>query len=225
MSKVKHKFGDAKTVIGCIRVSKEEQSLGAEAQAQALERYCTKHGLNLVAVFSEELTGTTPLDERHGLTAALAALREHNAGILLFSSRDRFSRTVLLTKLIEREAIKNGAMLVAADGKPAETPQDQLFDTIMDAAGEYEREVLVLRIKNALAVKKTRGEYVGGLPYGYEWRDGVLVENPAEQAVIAEAKRLRDEGMSYTNIARNLPFRSRRNKPFRKTQVMRMLES
>ena len=76
--------------------------------------------------------------------------------------------------------------------------------TLIDAFAQYERAVIGARTRAALAVKKARGERVGGIPYGYRDDDGVLVEVPNEQVVIARAKELRAEGLSLRAVGRAL---------------------
>ena len=46
----------------------------------------------------------TPIDQRPGLVAALASLREHGAGVLVVAKRDRIARDVVLTAGVERAA-------------------------------------------------------------------------------------------------------------------------
>lgn len=99
------------------------------------------------------------------------------------------------------------------------------------------------RITDALAERKSEGKKTGGdVPYGYRLEpDGeTLVEDAAEQKVIAEAIRLRDQGLSLRRIARELWKKKMRPRPvpgqlrrrltskrageFDPTQIRRMLE-
>jgi len=221
----KFKFGDPQTVVAVVRVSDVRQELSPEAQAHAIEQYCQARGLTLAAVFIERVTSVTPLTERLGLQDALRALRDLNAGILMFLNRDRISRDVVITKLIEREAIKAGAAVTTVSGLNGTTPQDEMLKTIMDAVAQHEREQLIARTRAALAVKKRRGEYIGGLPYGYRWQGKALVPHPEEQQVIQEVRALRQAGMPLRTICKTLAHVSRRGTPFTKTQIVRMLQS
>jgi DNA invertase Pin-like site-specific DNA recombinase len=219
----KFKFNDARTAVALVRVSKEEQELSPEAQAFEAERYCQAHGITLAAVFIERITSVTPLEDRDGLQAALQALRPLNAGILLFLNRDRISRDVVLTKLIEREAIKQGAIVTTTNGLNGDTPQDEMLKTIMDAVAQYEREYMIVKTKAALAAKRRRGEYIGAMKYGYRWHQGALVPNPDEQAIIQRVKALAAQGMSAPMISRTLGPINRRGKHLGKTQVLKLI--
>jgi DNA invertase Pin-like site-specific DNA recombinase len=89
---------------------------------------------------------------------------------------------------------------------------------IVDAFGEYERLVIKARTKAALAVKKGRGEKIGGLvPYGSmrgtdkPGANGkpikTLVECAAEQDVVRLMKALRASGLTLQAIAADLAGR------------------
>jgi DNA invertase Pin-like site-specific DNA recombinase len=77
---------------------------------------------------------------------------------------------------------------------------------MMDLFAQYERAVIRARTKTALAHKKAQGERTGGVCYGMQLSsDGIHVEpNVEEQAVIALARALHQEGLSSRKIAAKL---------------------
>src|SRR3972149_6369399 len=80
---------DASLAVGYIRASTEEQHLGPDAQRAALDTWARAHGVRLVAVHVDAgVSGATPIDKRPGLLAALDALRESGAGLLVVAKRD-----------------------------------------------------------------------------------------------------------------------------------------
>lgn len=57
----------------------------------------------------------------------------------------------------------------------------------------------------ALSAKRAKGERTGTVPYGYSADDaGRLSEYPAEQAVIAQARTLREAGLTFRGIVAEL---------------------
>src|SRR6267143_5913900 len=120
---------NAKAAIGYVRVSTDEQQLGPEAQRAALVRHCKALGLRLVAVHEDlGASGGLDLDKRAGFMAALSALRQHRAGVLLVPRRDRLARKVELavaaTRLVERE----GAHVHTVEGVSNDaTPEGDLM--------------------------------------------------------------------------------------------------
>ncbi len=86
------------------------------------------------------------------------------------------------------------------------------------------------RSARALAKRKNEGKKTGGdLPYGYELAsDGeTLRESPAEQRVIAAARKLKAEGYSLREIGRRLVTRNmfpREGDKFHAAQIKRLTD-
>jgi DNA invertase Pin-like site-specific DNA recombinase len=103
--------------------------------------------------------------------------------------------------MAEARAEALGARIVSAAGEGDGTdPAAKLMRTIIDAFAEYERLIIGARTKAALAVKKTKAERIGGIPYGFSDVNGKLVPNEDEQRVIIEAKYLSSTGLSMRGI-------------------------
>ena len=173
----------------------------------------------------------TPIDARPALVGALGSLRTHGAGVLVAAKRDRLSRDVVLTAMVERAVGAAGARVVSAAGEGnGDSPSDQFMRTVIDGAAQYERALIRARTKAALAAKSSKGERVGGIPYGFKLAvDRVhLEEEVAEQSVIRQVRDLRAGGLSQRGIVAELAARglvSRAGKLFQLTQVVRMLAS
>jgi DNA invertase Pin-like site-specific DNA recombinase len=203
---------DPQRVIGYVRVSSDDQQLGPDAQRVALEQWCAAHGGQLVLTCTDRgVSGGAALDQRPGLLAALAALKQHNAGILLVARRDRLARDTLIAALVEQHAQQLGAAIRAVDGSGnTDTPEGVLLRRIVDAFAEYERLTIQARTKAALALKRSRRERISREP-PYGWRlssDGKHIElEPREQATVALAQKLRRSGMSLRRIGYRLAQR------------------
>lgn len=204
--------GEQTVAIGYVRVSTDEQALGPDAQRAALERWAAAQGVRLVAIHSDlGVSGAAELDKRPGLLAALDALVEHGAGLLLVGKRDRLARDVVLAAMVGRLVERAGARIVSADGAGNdEGPAGELMRTMLDAFAQYERQIIRARTRAALQVKRNRQEYTGGAaPYG--WRlaaDGQHLEAlEAEQAILRGARALQAAGLSLRAIGAELERR------------------
>jgi DNA invertase Pin-like site-specific DNA recombinase len=213
-----------------VRVSKDEQRLGPEAQRAAVEAWAAREGVQVAAWHVDQgVCSVTPIDGRPGLVAALASLRELGAGVLVVAKRDRIARDVVLTAGVERAVAQSGATVVSAAGEGnGDTPADGFMRTVIDGAAAYERALIRARTKAALGAKAAKGERIGELPYGYRLAaDGEHLEaDEAEQAVLAAVGALRAAGLSQRAIVAELAARglmSRAGRSFAKTQVARML--
>jgi DNA invertase Pin-like site-specific DNA recombinase len=219
--------GSSKVAVAYLRASKEEQRLSPEAQRATVEAWAAREGVHVVAwCVDQGICSVTPIDGRPALLAALAALREHGAGVLVVAKRDRIARDVVLAAGVEREAARLGARVTSASGEGnGDSPADQFMRTVVDGAAQYERGLIRARTKSALAAKSARGEVVGQVPYGYVREGARLVAVPSEQGIIARARKLA-EGRSLRAVAVQLASEghvSRTGRPFAASQVQRLL--
>jgi hypothetical protein len=85
--------------------------------------------------------------------------------------------------------------------------------TILGGLGDYERELIALRLRSGRRRKHERGGYAyGAPPYGYRSEDGDLVPVDDEQATIARIRELHSTGHSLRSIAAVLSAEGRRPK-------------
>lgn len=222
--------GNPQLGVGYIRVSTARQDLGPEAQRQAIAEWARRHGVEVVSWHEDRgVSGGSEIHDRPELIAALASTKEHGAGVVVVARRDRLARDTLVAQLIERAVQEVGAQVVSADGVAnGEDPASQMVRTILDAVSAYERAVIRLRIRGALAVKRKRLERVGSVPFG--WRlavDGQHLDRvDDEQVVIEAARQLREGGATFRAVARELARRghhSRTGRIFDPQQVRRMV--
>lgn len=204
--------------IGYRRVSTSEQAgvgLGLDAQSASIAAAAQRLGMTLAETFTDAgLSGGLPLEQRPGLLAALDAVRRGD--VLIVAKRDRLGRDVLNVAMFERLAERKGARVVSAagEGTDADDPTSRLMRQIVDSFAEYERAVIRARTRAALAVKKARGERIGGIPYGYRLAaDGRMLEHDeAEQHVVDVIRAQRQAGETCRAIAdalNGMGFRSR----------------
>jgi len=227
------KPGSPLVAVAYVRVSKDEQRLGPEAQRAAVESWAAREGVQVAAWHVDQgVCSVTPIDQRPALVAALASLREHAAGVLVVAKRDRIARDPVLTASVERAAEEAGAVVRSAAGEGnGSTPADEFMRGVIDSASRYERALIRARTTAALAVIRARGQKTGGsVPYGYSvGADGrTLVRVEGEQAAIACARRLAAEGRTLRAVAAHLAtagHKSRTGRTFAPAQVARMLAS
>ena len=225
----KRKQGDPTRAVGLVRVSTEDQTLGPEAQVSALERWAAANNITLVAIFHENVSGAASLDKRPQLLAAIDCLKIEGAGLLAALRRDRVSRDIVLSAMIERLVERNGAKLVTTDGVGEGTgPESQLLKGMVDLIAQYERALIRSRTVAALAVKQRRNELVGTAPFGKQvGANGInLEDNPEEQKVISLVQKLRVEGLTMAGIADrlNLDQIPARGSKWHKTSIIRILK-
>lgn len=194
---------DPTVAVAYLRVSTEDQNLGPEAQRATITAWATRQGVQVAAWFTDQgVSGGKPVEDRPALLAALEALRTHGAGLLVAGKRDRIARDVVVAATVERLAQVAGARVVTADGVSADdSPEGMLMRTLLDAFASYERALIRSRTRAALAVKRARGERLGGdVPIGYRAEGGRLVVDEQEQAVLSRVRDMRERGLSIARV-------------------------
>jgi DNA invertase Pin-like site-specific DNA recombinase len=177
----------AHSVVAYLRVSKDDQALGLDAQRQAVEGWAARQGVQATAWHVDEaISGGNSLADRPALVEAISGLRRGD--VLVVAKRDRLARDTFVAAQVTRMVEQAGAKIVSADGiGNGEGPADQLLRHMLDGMAAFERQLIAARTKAALAVKASRGERIGRIPYGSQLAaDGLHLEPCLqEQEIIA----------------------------------------
>lgn len=178
-------------VIGYIRVSTTEQSdsgLGLEAQRQKIAAECARRGWELIEIAEDAGLSAKGID-RPALQKSLEALANGEAEVLMCAKLDRLSRSVKDVCQVGDMARYYGWNLILLDCNiDTTTPYGTAQLNMMATFAQLERELIGLRTKEALAVKKAQGFKLGGKP----------MQTAETEAKVIE---LREQGLSMGKIA------------------------
>lgn len=208
------------------RVSTKRQGvsgLGLEAQKDAVHKYIAPE--NIFMEFTEVETGTSKKN-RPILKEALAICKKNNA-ILLIAKLDRLARNVSFVSSLMDSKVK----FKAVDFPEA----NELTIHILSAIAQHEAETISKRIKEALAVKKQKGEVMGtpkNLTYkarlkGVETIKKNALNNENNSKAIAYIKKSLNENYTLQSIANELnsaQFKTSKGKEFSPMQVKRLID-
>lgn len=216
--------------IGYIRVSTEDQAregVSLEAQEAKIRAWADFNGYDEVEIFKDAGISGSSMDKRPALQAALKAVGKGDA--LIIYSLSRLARSTKDTLEISEQLQTKGADLVSLSEKIDTTSAaGKMVFRMLAVLAEFERDQIAERTKTAMSHKKTKGERVGAIPFGFRLLDDgkTLEEHPKEQEVIQAARELHVAGMSLRVIASGLSakgFKARNGKDFEAQQVKRML--
>tara|TARA_R110002074_G_scaffold402322_1_gene606918 strand:- start:2377 stop:3030 length:654 start_codon:yes stop_codon:yes gene_type:complete len=198
------------SIYAYVRVSTTRQVTEGESldvQRRQVDGYLAMHGWKLDEAFVEEgVSGAKPLAERPQGGRLLQTLR--NGDTLVASKLDRIFRSALDALQMTEELRTRGVSLHLIDlgGDVSGNGLSKLFLTIAAAFAEAERDRIRERVQGSKLDQRQRGRFLGGRrPFGFVvGSDGNLEKDPAEQAAIRKAKKLRKSGQSLRAIAATL---------------------
>jgi site-specific DNA recombinase len=218
--------------LGYVRVSTDEQAergLGLEAQRQRIRAYCEMKGLNLTTIFEDPgLSGGKPLGSRSAGGRLLAEARRTHP-VVVVTRLDRLFRSVADAAQTITDFDRYGIELVAiAEGFDMTNPYGRAMAQMASVFAELERAMIRERTRAAMKVKRGRRERISGhAPFGWDFGPGgMLVENQAEQRIVAWMRLLHAEGKSLREIAALLNdqgVQPKRAKRWSHSSVLRIL--
>jgi len=193
--------------VGYIRVSTEEQAkegVSLSSQTDKIRKYSDLHDMDLIDIFSDEGVSGKSLD-RTGMKKLLELTKTQSINAVIVYKLDRLSRkTKDFLHLIDVFESNDVAFHSIEEKVETKSANGMFFLTIMSAISQWERGIIIERTKEALRHKRSNGDYLGRVPFGFKVLNKRLVINPDEMKVIQKAKRMKREGKSYRDISKSL---------------------
>jgi DNA invertase Pin-like site-specific DNA recombinase len=187
-----------KTAFAYLRVSGKGQleGDGFTRQREAIEQYAKANDVEIVRTFEEEgVSGKTDLENRPGLTDLIASLDVTGTRLVLVERLDRLARFLTVQESILQDLKRKQFDLVSVTEPDlcCDDPTRTLMRQVLGAFSEYERSMIVLKLRGARQRMKAKaGRCEGRKPYGM---------TQAERETIQRMKSLRSDRRSYGQIA------------------------
>jgi site-specific DNA recombinase len=203
--------------IGYVRVSTDKQAdrgVSLEAQAEKIRAMGVVHNAELIDIIVDGGESAKSLN-RPGMARLLALVDGGEVRAVIIAKLDRLTRSVKdLCTLLERFERRGVALVSVAESLDTGSAAGRLVLNIMTAVSQWEREAIGERTRDAMNHKRTNGERVGNIQFGYRLCvDGKHVEpDPTEQAVLDEIRQLRESGATLRGIAADLNHRGHRTR-------------
>ena len=164
--------------VAYIRVSSSSQSL--ELQREAVQKE------NVQKIFEEKVSGTST-QGREKLKEMLEFVREGDS--VYITRTDRLARSILDLQLIVKELTEKGVSLVATEQLiSTKDATSKCFLDMLGVFAEFETNIRKERQMEGIAKAKAKGVYKGG----------------KKRIDVAEIRRLKNEGLGATKIAKEL---------------------
>lgn len=223
-----------KNAVGYIRVSTEAQGgedrYGIAAQRKAIEAYAAEHEYDIVKWYCDEVSGCC--ENPPELNKVLFGDDVENPpyeAVIAFKS-DRIARDTKLyfyrLYLLEKKGVALISTLEEFDDRDGFA---NVYRAMMMFVAEQERKNITLRTSNGRRIKSGKGGYSGGsAPFGYDVKDGNLVINDDEAAIVRRIFEDRDNGESLDSIVYWLNhdnIQTRKGKGWHRSSVKYILDN
>ena len=206
---LKVKQGSTIRVIAYIRVSDESQVDGysLDAQSKEIERWCERHGYELIAVYADEgiSAHTENIKERPQLMKLLEDAKKGCFDCVVVHTLDRWARNVG----VQRQALKllgecNVGFASVTEDFDFSTPAGKLLLTTMGGVSEFFSDQLGVHVRKAQKQMTESGLPVAAIPFGYKRQPekGLPpIKVDQEAKVVIEIFQRRADGQSNGEIA------------------------
>ncbi len=224
------KGGTTIKTIGYIRVSTEGQAkdgVSLENQYKRIAAYCEYKDFELEDVIQDAGVSGGINKARAGFIDLLNRIEAGGVKAVILYSLERLSRDMLTLLALERLLEEQGVELHTIEGQIDTSSPDGFMSFAMRAfMGEMERRQVKHRTKKAMEFKKSNGQVVGSIPYGYRREGKDLMPDLNEQATTKTICQLYEKGTKLSGIVRTLNGqgqKTRTGKPWTPTQVKRII--
>ena len=125
-------------------------------------------GFEVIEEYRDEgVSGTRELGDRPRLAALLDRLESNGVRTVLVERADRLARDLMVQEVIVGQFSKIGTRILTADGvdltNDGDDPTRRLIRQVLGAVSEFEKRVVVLKLRAARERKRARGERVEGV--------------------------------------------------------------
>jgi site-specific DNA recombinase len=214
-----------------VRVSTQEQVLNGrslENQRERLISYAHARGYAVLETIEEE-GKSGQKSNRPGFQKVLKLVQDKKCDAVIVYSLSRFARNTVDTleavKLMKNNQV---AFLSLTENLDTSSAIGEFFMTLTAAYAQLEAKTASERIRSVMAMKKSKGEHLGVVPYGFRADGAHLVKNSEEQLTIQKVLELRSAGWSLGGIAEYLTkhkYKHRAGDKWHKTQIARIVNS
>lgn len=173
-----------------LRVSTAEQTV--ENQQRELEAVAERHGWNVVAVFADAgVSGTKGRDQRPGYDRLCHGIARREFDQVAAWSVDRLGRSLqnLVGFLGELHA-KGVDLYLHQQGLDTSTPAGKAMFQMLGVFSEFERAMIVERVKAGLSRARSQGKQLGRRPVSHDVVERIRAQLATGSGILKTAKAL-----------------------------------
>ncbi len=215
--------------IGYIRISVDKGNDNSViTQKEMIQNYSKLKGIEIDDYFVDfGISGKNTI-KREKYLKLMEMVEDGKIDTIVTTSLSRWSRNTLdLLKSIEVLKKHKVSFEVIKEQVSLNSPMGEFFVSILGSIYTLERQLISERTKDVIKNKKMNGKVYSRLPFGYDSKDGMLIENPLEQRLLRKINTLRNKGESYNSISNFLnrnKYTTKMGKKFTKGIVFNLLK-
>ncbi|TWI60485.1 DNA invertase Pin-like site-specific DNA recombinase [Bradyrhizobium huanghuaihaiense] len=160
-------------------------------QLQAIQAFARRASIELVATYHDEaVKGSDPIDTRPGFAEMLEALEANGTKTIIVETASRFARDLMVQEVGFAMLKARGFDLIATDSPTSfldDTPTARLIRQVLGAISEFEKAMLVAKLRGARDRKRRSGVKVEG-------RKSIAEERPGTVEYARKLARARPKG-------------------------------
>jgi DNA invertase Pin-like site-specific DNA recombinase len=135
-------------------------------QRAAIEAFAKSAGFELIATYYDEaVSGADQVSARPGFAAMLERIASNGARVILVETTSRFARDLMVQEVGYSMLKARGITIIAADSPNSfldDTPTAKLIRQVLGAVSEFEKAMVVTKLKGARDRKRATGVKVEG---------------------------------------------------------------
>lgn len=207
--------------------SDNQRSESITAQMRAMEEYCQRNNILVVARYTDEAKSGTN-DRRESFQQMIEDSKKHEFDIVLVHKLDRFARDRYDSIVYQRILKKNGVTLYSVLENLDDSPESIILQSVLEGMNQYYSENLARETRKGLKENALQCKHTGGKPpYGFnvDKETKLLVINEEEAETVRLIFYMYARGYGYTSILKVLNEKgvfTRSGKNFRKENLYDM---
>jgi DNA invertase Pin-like site-specific DNA recombinase len=197
-------------------------------QRTAIEAFALRAGYEIVESFYDEaVSGADHVSSRPGFAAMMERISGNGVRTIIVETANRFARDLMVQEVGYDMLRKAGITLIAADSPTTfvdDTPTAKLIRQVLGAVSEFEKAMLVTKLKGARDRKRREtGKKVGGRQTYAEMDSGMvsLAKKLHRYPVNGKRRSLREIADELASAG----FKTSTGKPYAAAAVSKMVAS
>lgn len=141
-----------------------------DAQLRAINEYCEKENIKIVAVFTDEAQ-TGKNSDRDNFQEMLSGILKdrYNIDYVLVHKFNRFARNQYDSAIYKKKLKEKGIKVVSVTQKIEDTPEGEMMERFLEAMDEYYSANLAAEVRKGLRENALKGKIHGGVvPFGFD---------------------------------------------------------